>query len=69
VPNFVRGGTVPIVALFALLRPEIGIVGSAEVVAILVAAFALFALASLRETFHVDLDYIETDAKPAAQKA
>ena len=69
VPNFVRGGTVPIVALFALLRPEIGIVGSAEVVAILVSAFALFALVSLRETFDVDLDYVETDAKTAAQKA
>ena len=65
VPNFVRGFTVPITLLFAYIRPDVGIVGAAEVVAILVAAFALYALFSLRETFHLDLDYIETDAKPS----
>jgi len=67
VPNFVRGATVPAVILFTALKPDTGIVGAAEVVGILVAAFALLAFFSLRETFHVDLDYVETDAKPAQQ--
>ncbi len=66
VPNFVRGATVLTVSLFGLLREDLGIVGAAEVVGILVAAFALYALASLRETFHVDLDYVEGDAKQPA---
>ena len=68
VPNFVRGATVLSVLLFGYLRPEAGIVGAAEIVGIVVSAFALDALFSLRETFHVDLDYIETDAKTATQK-
>lgn len=67
VPNFVRGATVPAVMLFTALKPTAGIVGAAEVVGILVAAFALLALFSLRETFHIDLDYVETDAKPSTQ--
>jgi hypothetical protein len=67
VPNFVRGATVLTVMLFEFLRPQAGIIGSAEIVGLLVAVLALFALASLRETFHVDLDYVETDAKPARQ--
>ena len=67
VPNFVRGFTVPITLLFAYIRPDVGIVGAAEVVAILVSAFALYALFALRETFNVDLDYLETDAKPSKQ--
>lgn len=65
VPNFVRGATVLTVILFGYLRPTTGIVGAAEIVAILVAAFALYALMSLRETFHLDLDYVEGDTKPA----
>ncbi len=67
VPNFVRGATVPIVALFAYLRPDVGIVNAAEIVGLLVAVLALYALVMLRETFSVDLDYVETDAKPAKQ--
>jgi len=66
VPNFVRGATVLTVSLFGLFREDLGIVGAAEVVGILVAAFALYALASLRETFHVDLDYVEADTKQPA---
>ena len=67
VPNFVRGATVPAVLLFTYLKPQTGIVGAAEVVGILVAAFALYALFSLRETFDIDLDYVETDAKRSTQ--
>ncbi len=69
VPNFVRGATVLTVMLFSYLKKDAGIVGSAEIVGILVAAFALYALFSLRETFSVDLDYIESDAETAKQQA
>jgi MFS family permease len=67
VPNFVRGATVVSVLLFGALKPDVGIVGAAEIVGLIVAAFALFALFSLRETFHLDLDYVEGDGKTAAQ--
>ena len=69
VPNFVRGFTVPITLLFGYLRPDVGIVGAAEIVAIIVSAFALLALYGLRETFSIDLDYLETDKPRAKQKA
>jgi MFS family permease len=70
VPNFVRGFTVPITMAFALLKDEFGfgIVEAAEIVGIGVALLAIVALIGLRETFHVDLDYVETDAKPAKEK-
>lgn len=61
VPNFVRGFTVPITLLFGYIRPDVGIVGAAEIVGLVVAAFALYALFGLKETFGVDLDYVETD--------
>jgi MFS family permease len=70
VPNFVRGFTVPITMAFALLKDEFGfgIVEAAEIVGIGVALLAIVALIGLRETFHVDLDYVETDTKPAKEK-
>ncbi|MBI1209838.1 MAG: MFS transporter [Alphaproteobacteria bacterium] len=68
VPNFVRGATVLTVLLFGYLRKDAGIVGAAEIVGIIVAAFALFALFSLRETFHLDLDYVEHDGETVNQQ-
>jgi putative MFS transporter len=70
VPNFVRGFTVPITMAFALLKDQFGfgIVEAAELVGIGVVIVAVIALIGLRETFHVDLDYIETDEKPAKEK-
>lgn len=69
VSNFVRGFTVPITLAFGYLRPDLGIVGAAELVAIVVSAFAIYALFGLRETFNVDLDYLETNDAAAAKKA
>ncbi|MEQ1756060.1 MAG: MFS transporter [Micropepsaceae bacterium] len=69
VPNFVRGFTVPITLAFGYIRPDIGIVGAAEVVAIVVSGLAIYALFGLRETFNVDLDYLETSDTAAAKKA
>jgi hypothetical protein len=70
VPNFVRGFTVPITMIFALLKDQfgLGIVEAAEIVGIGVAVIAIMSLIGLRETFHVDLDYIETDKKPDKEK-
>ena len=35
---------------------------------IMVAALALYSLWGLRETFNVDLDYLETDDKPVRKE-
>jgi len=70
VPNFVRGFTVPITIGFTFLQQQygIGIVESAQIMGIMVAALALYSLWGLRETFNVDLDYLETDDKPAPKE-
>ncbi len=68
VPNFVRGATVLSVMLFEFLRPQTGVLGAAEIVGLIVAAFALLAFFSLRETFHLDLDYVEVDDKNPIQR-
>jgi len=69
VPNFVRGATVPMVMLSNFLKPSQGIVNSAEIVGLIAAALALFALGMLRETFGINLDYLEGEAETAKQKA
>lgn len=59
IPNFVRAVTIPVTISFAALKPLLGVTwsGVAVVGVMLVLAFA--ALATLRETFHTDLDYVE----------
>lgn len=59
VPNFIRGAIVPVSEGFLLMKPKLGIIDSAIWVGIIVAAFATFALATLKETFAQDLDFIE----------
>jgi MFS transporter, putative metabolite:H+ symporter len=59
VPNFVRGMVVPITLLFQQFRPNLGLEGSALTVGAICTIAAFFALASLEETFHKDLDYFE----------
>jgi MFS family permease len=59
VPNFVRGMVVPITLLFQLFRKYLGLEGGALAVGTLCIIAAFFALASLDETFHKDLDYYE----------
>ena len=48
---------------------ETGRLAAILAVGFFLAAFALLALFSLRETFHLDLDYVEGDAEPAKQAA
>ncbi|ADB38854.1 MFS transporter [Spirosoma linguale] len=59
VPNFVRGATIPLSALFIQLKPALGTIYSALTVGLLTLVAALVALAFLEETFTKDLDYVE----------
>jgi putative MFS transporter len=59
VPNFVRGMVVPITLLFQLFRQYLGLEGGALAVGAICTIAAFFALASLEETFHKDLDFFE----------
>ena len=59
VPNFVRGAVIPITTLFLLMRSGVGIIYSALIVGAVTTILALWALRTLPETFHKDLDYYE----------
>ncbi len=63
VPNFVRGAVIPITTLFLFLRSDggLGIINSALILAAFTTAIALWALWSLNETFHKDLNYNEPE--------
>lgn len=57
--NFVRGSTVPMTWLFTTLKPQLGVVGSAQTVCCLVGLIAISCVLGARETFGVPLDYVE----------
>ncbi len=59
VPNFVRGATIPLLAVFKWLKPDMGIMTAALIIGVSTSAIALFALWNIDETFNRDLDYIE----------
>jgi hypothetical protein len=60
VPNFVRGLVVPVTLAFGALRTTgLGLAGAAWVVGGACFALALVSALRLRETFGVDLDYLE----------
>lgn len=59
VPNFVRGATIPLSALFIQLKPSLGTIYSALTVGLFTIIAALVALYFLEETFKKDLDYVE----------
>lgn len=60
VPNFVRGSVVPVTLLFKYLKGSVGIIESALIVGIICMVAAYIATYFVKETFHEDLDYIET---------
>ena len=70
-PNFVRGSAVLFTIGFQALTPRLGLVGAAIAVGIGAFGIGVLGLASLRETFGVDLDFHETDdgALPQATAA
>lgn len=59
VPNMVRGLTIPITATFRAGTGLLGVTGSGLAVITVVFALAFLGLASVRETFHAELDYLE----------
>ena len=60
VPNFVRGAVIPITALYPVLKPHFGAIPSGLALGWFVTALAIIGWAGLRETFHDDLDYLES---------
>lgn len=60
VPNFVRGAAVGCTSAFVVLKGY-GVVESALYVGIASFALGFIALAFLKETFHTDLDFIESE--------
>ena len=61
VPNFVRGLVAVITTSFLWVKPQLGLVGGALAVGAVWFVLAFVSALSLRETFGVDLDYLETD--------
>lgn len=61
VPNFVRGATIPLAALFVNFKPGLGVVHSGLVIGVATAAIALVALYFLEETFTKDMDFVEKE--------
>ncbi len=59
VPNFIRGSVIPITLFFDLLRKPFGLVYSALAVGIITVIIAFISLYNLKETYGVELDYIE----------
>lgn len=58
-PNFVRGAMVPITMLFTLLREHSSLWTAGLSVGMVVMVFAFWGHATIKETFHQDLDFIE----------
>jgi hypothetical protein len=58
-PNFVRGSVVLLTIVFEALAGPLGLLGSAAACGVLALGIAVAGLVGLRETFGVDLDYVE----------
>ncbi len=59
IPNFVRAVTIPVTLSFAALKPILGVSWAGVTVVGVMVVLAFAALATLKETFHTDLDYVE----------
>lgn len=61
VPNFVRGATIPLAALFVHFKPDLGVIHSGLLLGLSTSALALVALYFLEETFTKDMNYVEKE--------
>lgn len=61
VPNFVRGATIPLAALFVRFKPDLGVIQGGLVIGVATAVVALLALYFLEETFTKDMDFVEKE--------
>lgn len=59
VPNFVRGATIPLAALFVQFKPDLGVINSGLILGIATGIIALIALYFLEETFTKDMNFVE----------
>lgn len=67
VPNFIRGSVVPLTMLFLYIARHWGLVTSAWILGGLCLVTAFTALFFMEETFHRDLDFVETDQPASSQ--
>ena len=61
VPNFVRGATIPLAALFVKFKPDLGVIQSGLLIGVATSFVALLALYFLEETFTKDMNYVEKE--------
>lgn len=61
VPNFVRGATIPLAALFVGFKPDLGVIQSGLVIGAATSLVALLALYFLEETFTKDMNFVEEE--------
>lgn len=59
VPNFARGALIPFTLVFGAMRSHFGLLGGGFATGLACVLLALLALVRLRETFGVELDYVE----------
>ncbi|MCB9169839.1 MAG: MFS transporter [Flavobacteriales bacterium] len=59
-PNFVRGSVWPVTSAFKFAMPALGSITSALVVGIVCIGAAIWATSRVHETFHSDMDFVET---------
>lgn len=62
-PNFVRGSAVLITLFFSFLKPHYGFIGSAWIVGAVCFSLAGLALWYLKETYGIDLNFVESGGK------
>lgn len=65
-PNFVRGSVVLLAIAFQALQEPLGVVGAAIAAGVFALGIAVAGLLGLRETFGVDLDYVEDASTTSA---
>ncbi len=63
VPNIIRGTSILLTMSFAYLKPQMGIGNAVLLITIIVFGMCFLALFGIQETFHRDLDYVETKSK------
>ncbi len=61
VPNFVRGATIPLAAMFVRFKPDLGVIQSGLAIGVATSLVALLALYFLEETFTKDMDFVEKE--------
>lgn len=60
IPNFVRGSVAIISPFFVIARESMGLIAAAQLIGLICIGVAFLALAFMDETFHKELDHVET---------